>query len=362
MKPFQKVTITKYSILDRIMGMSKNTANAMAEINNFMAEAAKATDLTEDFVQKAFKKWSAKFDHNTLADRATCFRKVADHVYSRVQKTDDPLFKDCDYIAGLLDLPEAQQKLAVSAAKKAAYFNRCQALVDDEEALDIAAINSIFHYDYEDGLEIRKQVFTVYFNKLMDGITEAKSYSPEEEAVIRAMCAKLDVPYEFKNNIEQALLHYRENWAAAHQALHAIKVDIPLKPGEICYAATQAGLSTRVTVQKEDNIYDLTHRLEIDDTINFKGQELEHPKVEQEIVKITDVGNLFITNQQVIYLSNKNALALPLKDIASTKLEISLLTLVMQNGQENLIRLSDESAQVVQVLIERARAGKIDAE
>ena len=109
----------------------------------------------------------------------------------------------------ILEIPENLCRLADNGAKKSAYFSRCRGLVTGGETLTIAAINELFGYDYEDGFDFRKQVFNDYFNGEFDRIADAKRFTPEDEQQLRDMCAKLDIPYEFKANIDNALTKYR---------------------------------------------------------------------------------------------------------------------------------------------------------
>ena len=87
------------------------------------------------------------------------------------------------------------------------------------------------------------------------------------------------------------------------RAFGQCKVDFPLEEGEICHAAGQAALCEVKTVAKEDNYYQLTRKLRIDETISFKGEHIEHPQVMEETAVIIDAGYLFLTNSRIIYLS-----------------------------------------------------------
>lgn len=118
---------------------------------------------------------------------------------------------------------------------------------------------------------------------------------------MREICTKLDIPYEFKPNIQNALDKYRYLWSAENAPLGDIKVDFPLNEGEICHAAAQqAGFCEHKTIEKEDNYFELTRRLEIDETISFKGEKIEHPHFTEEVTAVVDIGYLFFTNQRII--------------------------------------------------------------
>ncbi len=355
MKSFETQEINKIGFIDKLFG-EKDTGNALVEINNLLAQAEKASDVTQADIDAAFKKWKAKPDENNISQRSAMFRKVADIVYTEVVSKEDSLFSEIEHVGNILSLSDVLKKSAISAAKKAAYFSRCRHITEGTEPLTLKDINDIFDYEDMDGLEIRIQIFNGYVNTIMEGITEAKSFSPEEEEKLVGIAESLDVPLELKPNIANALKQYRQIWGAKNTALKPLKIDFPLDDGESCYAATQAGLSERKMVEMEENYFELTRRLEIDETINFKGDQIEHPKHEVEAVVIKNVGNIILTNKYVRYSSEEDNIKIPIAELENVDLEVTLLKFSLKNGNEVLIRLSDEASEIFFILLNRVRA------
>lgn len=252
-----------------------------------------------------------------------------------------------------MEIPENLCRLADNGAKKSAYFSRCRGLVTGGENLTIAAINELFGYDYEDGFDFRKQVFNDYFNGEFDRIADAKRFTPEDEQQLRDMCAKLDIPYEFKANIDNALTKYRYLWNAENAPLGNVKVDFPLEDGEICHAAGQAALCEVKTVAKEDNYYQLTRKLRIDETISFKGEHIEHPQVMEETAVIIDAGYLFLTNSRIIYLSKKLAKQIRLDDLKTADLSTNIIEAHQNDGQSLSFKMQDDAAEVMFAILRR---------
>ena len=204
MKPYEIQELEQCGFFSKMFG-SKPAENAWKELNNLLANAENMDAVTAEAVQAAIKKWGVKFNDENLQKRSGLYRKFADVVYTEVLSKDEPLFAQLAHLAEVLELPPHLAKLADKGAKTAAFFIRCRNLLTGEEKLDIHAINELFGYDYEDGLSIRKQVFQAHFNTLFEDIVKAARYSPEQEAGFRDDCAKLDIPYEFKNNSVKAL-------------------------------------------------------------------------------------------------------------------------------------------------------------
>ena len=329
MNGFEKQELETQGMMSRLFG-SKPGHNALVEINNFLAESTAATELTEEIVSNFIKNWGAKFDSSNIEYRSSMYRKVADHVYISAVSKDDPVFEETKHLAQVLELPEKLQRLADNGAKKVAYFSRCRKIISGEEPLTISEINNVFGYDYEDGYDIRVQVFHDYLNKKFDEIAE------------------------FKPNIQNALDKYRYLWSAENAPLGDIKVDFPLNEGEICHAAAQqAGFCEHKTIEKEDNYFELTRRLEIDETISFKGEKIEHPHFTEEVTAVVDIGYLFFTNQRIIYLSNKMAKVVELNDLDNANLSVNIIYFTKKDGESIAIKFNDDVAEVMFAIFKR---------
>lgn len=359
MKPFTKQELAECGFFSKMFG-SKPAENGWKALNNLLAEADSVCDLTEADVHDALKRWGVKFHEDNLNQRTALYRRLADVVYTEAQTKDDYGFTQLKHLAELLAIPEYQQKLADKGAKTTAYFNRCNALLRNEEQLTIDQINELFGYDYEDGFASRKQVFQAWFNQKFTDISNCERYTPEDEAALRADCEKLAVPFEFKSNINNALEKYRSLWNAEHQPLGNIQQDaFPLMEGETCHAYTNCGLCQHKVVEREDNYYQLTRKFKIDETVAFKDDKIEHPKLKEEMTVLLELGMFFLTSQRLVYIGKKSAFNIRLKDILSTEFDgVNMMTFHTRNSkQENvdvIIKFSDEAAGVVNILCQRA--------
>lgn len=349
---FTKQELESTGVMGRLLG-NKPTQNALAEINNFLCEAASPVELSTQIVEGFFKKWGFKATEQNLPQRSALYRRLMEFAYINAATAADSLFAEANRLGELLKLPETLCKPAESAAKKAAYFERCRRLVEEQESLSINEINTLFGYDYEDGYDMRRQVFTDHFNKLFIAIAETQRYSPADEAKIRALCTSIDLPYEFKANIDNALTKYRYLWDAENSPLGEVKVDFPLNKNEICHCASQAGLCEHKTVEKEDNYYTLTRKLHIDETISFKGEKLEHPHTTEEINAVIEVGYLFLTNQRFIFLGKKHSSIVNLADVKSVNLATTIIQLELKDDKNAAFKLPDDAAEVMYAILNR---------
>lgn len=352
MKPYTEQELETCGFFSKLFG-GKPSHNAWKEINNILAQAENVRQLTPEKVNSVLKNWGAKFEESNLEERSAMYRKFADVAYTQAQKADDPIIADAAYLAETLQLPAHLIKLADKGAKQSAYFTRCRNILSKEEKLTIQEINKIFGYDYEDGFSIRKQVFQDYFNLKFEEFSSCERYTPDDEAALRAECTALDIPYEFKNNIANALKRYRDYWNAEHSSLGNIKVDIPLQKDEICHAAAQAGLCQQKVVEKEDNYFELTRKFTIDETVTFKGEKLEHPKTKEEITALLDIGYFFLTNQRIIYLSKKAVQAVDLDKITAAGMENNIITFHTNADGDFMYKFSDDASGVMYILFNR---------
>lgn len=354
MKPFTEQKLEACGMFAKLFG-SKPTENGWKELNNLLATSDNINNIDAEQVKSTLKKWGVKFNEENIANRSNIYRKFADRVYAEIQNNEDDLLKQALHLAEILDLPQHLLKMADKNAKTAAYFLRCRNILHNEEKLDIHAINKLFGYDYEDGLAIRKQVFQAYFDNIFNDISQTERYSPKQEEALRSDCQKLDIPYEFKNNILNALKKYRDLWNAENNPLGNIKLDLPLNEGEICHASVNCGLCQTKVIEKEDNYFEVTRKFRIDETVNFKGEKLEHPKIKEEATILLELGHFVLTNQRIIYISKKNAFATKLQDITSADFDnINMVTFQVKNKGPLQFKFPDEAAGVMFILFNKA--------
>lgn len=354
LRPYKRQELEACGFFSKMFG-SKPAENGWKELNNLLAEAGSVLDIKAADVHGALKKWGVKFSDENIKERSGILRKLADLAYTEATTCDDSLFAQLKKLAELLELPPHMAKAADKGAKTSAYFIRCKNLLEGTEALDINGINSLFGYDYEDGFSVRKQVFANYFNLKFDEISKVQRFSPEDEAHLRSCCATLDIPYEFKNNIENALQKYRNLWNAEHQPLGDMPIALPLNKGEVCHAYTECGLCEFKTIETEDNYYELTRKFRIDETVQFKGTKIEHPKIREDATVLVGLGTFFLTNQRIIYFSKKEAFGVNLKDISGSTFDgVNIITFHRIQDKDLIIKYSDEAAGVMHILFERA--------
>lgn len=352
MNGFTKQELTACGFFSSLFG-SKPAENAWKELNNILADAASAQELDAAKVKKVLQNWGVKFNEENNNQRSALYRKLADTVYTEALTADDALFAEAAHLAEVLQLPDNLVKLANKGAKTTAYFARCKKILEHTEKLAIGEINKLFGYDYEDGLAIRRQVFQSHFNLQFEEISKNKRYSPEQEESLRRDCADLDIPYEFKNNIANALEHYRQLWEAENADLGDIPVELPLREGEICRAYANAGACEQKTIEREDNLLEVTRRFEIDETVTFEGEKLKHPKLQEEVTAVNSIGYFFLTSQRLIYLTQKDAQLTELADVTGADFDgINIITFHTRQGGL-LYKYSDEAAEAMYIIFGR---------
>lgn len=363
-KTYTKQELEECGFLSKLMG-NKPSGNAWKEINNLLVDAVSADEISAAEIQEIAERWGAKFDDSSIEQRSTLYRKLADIIYSEALSMDDPLFAQGRHLAEALALPQHLTKLADKGAKSAAYFERCRKLLLNEEKLTVEELNRLFGYDYEDGLAARKQVFDLYFNLKFEAISSLRRYTPEQEEQLRDDCRRLDIPFEPKNNIVNALKQYRELWKAENADLSRLDPEgLPFSPedGEICHAYANCGLCENKVVEREDNLFELTRKFNIDETVSFKGEKLEHPKITEEITTVFELGYFFLSSRRIIYISDKQAQAVKFKDIDKAEFDgVNIITFINKAGGRIMIKFADEAAEAVYILFNRAleRYGEI---
>lgn len=357
MKPFVHQELESCSFIVRLLGTTPQE-NAWKALNNLFVEAEKPSDVAKEDVKAALKQGGVKFNDENLNQRNGMYRKAADVIYADIMSKDDPLLKENDHMAELMELPAHTRGMSDKAAKKAAYFTRCGRILTGEEKLDINGVNELFGYDYEDGLTARKQVFVNALNVMLETITKTRRFSDEQEAELKHNAELLDVPYEFKNNIQNALEQYKSFWDAENlplQEMNAAELPFELEEGEKCRCFTNCGLCERKTVEREDNLLEMNRRFTMEEGVSFKGGKVQNPKIKEEITAVTELGYFFLTSKRCIYYSNTKAFAIPVDDIKEVVFDgVSMVTLKLAE-QNAIFKYSEEAGEAIYILIKRVQ-------
>ena len=133
-----------------------------------------------------------------------------------------------------------------------------------------------------------------------------------------------------------------------------------MEKGEYAFATVNCGLCQNKEIEREDNYFELTRKFNIDETVSFKGEKLEHPKIKEEATILLELGHFIITNARIIYLSQKNAMAIKVDDIKGADFDdINLVTFHHKDGNDILIKFPDEAAGVMHILFNRVKNKQI---
>ena len=101
----------------------------------------------------------------------------------------------------------------------------------------------------------------------------------------------------------------------------------------------------------------MTRKFRIDETVNFRGEKLEHPKIKEEATILLELGHFVLTSQRIIYLSQKNAFAVNLADITDMVFDnINMVTMQTNTKKGELqFKFPDEAAGVMFILMNKAK-------
>ena len=137
---------------------------------------------------------------------------------------------------------------------------------------------------------------------------------------------------------------------------NSVKTAKALDEGEGAYATVNCGWCQNKQIEVEDNYFELTRKFSINETVSFKGEKLEHPKIKEEATILQELGHFVLTNKRIIYLSQKNAVAINISDIKSADFDdINLVTFHHKDGNDILIKFPDEAAGVMHILFNRIK-------
>lgn len=359
MKPYVTQELEKRGFFDNLLS-GKPQENAWKEIGNILAAAEHVADIPADALKKAAAKWDVKFNERNTTKRSGIYRQLAEIVFGVMTSADDPSFKELSDLADRLGLSPQLAQLANRGAKNVAYGNRCRGILAGTEALDIHQLNKLFDYDYEDGLVARREVFEEHFYKVFEGFEKSQRYSLADEEALSKVAEKLDVPFELKENLMAALMRFRNLWNAETQDLKPIQVQFPLAEGEACYAGTNSGRCVKKVIEVADDFFDRNRKFDVEDTLAFKGGALDSKVEKQEHLLIEEMGYFFITNQRLIFASDKNVVQHKLADITGGDYKDNCIYFHQKDGDDVVYKYSDDASECMFMIFNRVKKGEIE--
>ena len=357
MKPFVHQELESCGFFSKLFG-STPTENAWKELNNLFCDAKDLKSISKEDVKKALKKWGVKASEENEVQRASVYRKIADIIFTEALTEEEFNSKDLDYLGDILDMPEHLIKNSNKNSRTAAYLLRCNKILKGEEKLTIQEIHKLFGFDYEDTIAMRKQVFTGHFNLKFEDIAAKARFTPEDEAALQKDCENLDIPYEFKENIQTALDKYRNLWNVENTELLPLEdKDLPLDPGEKCYMVSNSGFCMNKTVEYEDNLMEYTRKFSIDEEVSFKGEKLANPMKKEDITSVEDIGAFLITDKRIIFFGKEKVFYCGKEEFTGS--DFDGMNIVSYHTKENgdiMFKYPDESAEVIRIMFDRVLA------
>lgn len=358
MLPYKQKELEERGLIDTWLS-GKPEQNAWVEINNILAATGKVTDLASDALKKGAAKWGVSFNERNVDKRREIYSQLVEAVYENVSDKQNIWFGQCEVLANSLELSPQMVQYVQRAAKNRAYAERCRAILAGKESMTVTQLNEFFGCDYEGSLAARREAFDGYFYSKFEKFEEIQRYSQEDEADLAAAAKKLDVPLEFKENISSALTRFRNLWNAESRNLQPIQVQFPLNVDEECYAGTNSGRCVNKKIQEEDNFFDHNHKFKVDDTLAFKGAELDTNKRLVEHLIVEEMGYFFLTNQRLLFLSEKNAVQHPLNEITGADYRDNCIFFHLTSGGDAVYKFSDEASECMFMMFNRVKAGRI---
>lgn len=359
MKPYVTSELEKRGFFDTMLS-GKPQENAWKEIGNILAAAEHVEDIEPEALKKAAAKWDVKFNERNTAKRSAIYRQLAEIVFGVMTSLEDPSFKELEGLAGRLGLSPQLAQMANRGAKNVAYGNRCRGILNGSETLDIHELNKLFDYDYDDGLVARKEVFEEHFYQVFEDFEKTQRYSLADEEALSQVAEKLDVPFELKENLMAALMRFRNLWNAETQDLRAIEVQFPLMEGEACYAGTNSGRCVKKLIDVADDFFDRNRKFNVEDTLSFKGGALDSKVEQQEHLLVEELGYFFITNQRLIFASDKNVVQHKLADITGGDFKDNCIYFHQKNGEDAVYKYSDDASECMFMIFNRVKNGEIE--
>lgn len=137
-------------------------------------------------------------------------------------------------------------------------------------------------------------------------ITSDQRISPEEENELNELTKNLNVDLNLDNNSKSAFQKMKLFWKIENGDIPVIEANINLQKKEVCYFVTNVKWYEMRTVTKRINYGGPTLSIKIAKGLYWRTGSMNVQNVSQDIMKLIDIGTLYLTNKRLIFMGQKN--------------------------------------------------------
>jgi len=304
--PFKARPLKKPNFLQRLLRRLPGE-NALAEINNLLADNLRAVSLEE--VQEVGERYKVNLARKFPGELENFYSD-----YLRYCLVDKKLSaeeeRDLIHLKSILSLNDKAVDRIHRETVETVYSETV------EEALENGRLEENereFLEKLQQHLKLPETVAQkIYAEKAenllascLQAAVEDERFSPEEESELEALARNLGIKLKYDEKTRPALDKYRLYWLIENGDIPELEVDIHLQRSEKCFFAAELDWYEYRRVTRRIRYGGPTLRIKILKGVYWRAGDLGVQAVSEDVLAHIDSGSLFLTNKRLIFLGNR---------------------------------------------------------
>lgn len=327
--------------------------NALIELNNSLAESPDPAFSKADFDQlcERYKINLREKYEEKITEMYKKFFTYWLYQHSQFDKNLEPAHRLLD----IFGISKTQADIIHSRAAEDVYRDIVTLTIDDgilnddkEEALEekreLLQLNKSQAQEVLDSCRINR------VNQFVEQIIEDGRVSPQEEIHLEEISRCLNVDLTFDSDTQALYDKYRFLWRIENEDLPRIEPDIILQKREVCYLKQYTKWHEYRAQTKRVNYGGPTMRIRIAKGLYYRAGSLNVQRVSEEVLKLIDVGMIYITNKRLIFAGEKKNTNIRFSRIIDFKGYSNGVDIIKDAGKSPFLELSEDADLFLAVL------------
>lgn len=330
--------------------------NAIIEINNMFAGSDDIRKITHNEIESVMT--SYKTDINSRQECLSFYDKYLLHAISD-NELDELDMSILAYLQTTFNIPEERARQMREERTRDYYKKELLRLsgtkgISDEEVIELKNIQAKLLIPKKVVLKVHSDFARSLMNEYFKPIIESGLYSLEQEQGLRE--AMIDTRIDELGGISSSddlipdkntndkLARCRYQWLVQYGEIPVISVDINLHRNEKCYMVVAANLLEYRKVTRRVNYGGPAMRVKLAKGVYWRMGSVGVQRVSEDVLTKIDSGNLYVTNQRLIYTGTKKNSTIRFSQVLDFKHYKNGIEVEKESGKNPFFEFSHEVA------------------
>lgn len=291
-------------MLNKLLGRQPKK-NALAELNNRLVEAASVRDVTLDTVHELNTRYDVDL-HRRFDDelkqlyRSFLFHCLADREFSQEE------IDDLWHLKGLFGITDSEHEALYNEAAQDTYKKSLTDVLKDRkvtvnEKASLERLSAYLKIPESVRDKIHETTAGPIIQRMADEFTADNQLSPQEEEELSALARSLGITVSSTGASATALNTMRTLWRINNAPLPVLDTHLNLKRAETAHFVCRVRWHENRKVTTRVNYSGPSLRIKICKGVYWNAGSRDLQRVSQDVLREIDSGELYVTNQRIIF-------------------------------------------------------------